>query len=92
VARCAALQGSFYEGADQQFKRQLILLPTNTSTAALTPRLAKQLDEAVGLSALQLSHLPAASAVAFWQTDATASRKKLQPLLTAFFDGLDAAL
>jgi hypothetical protein len=92
VVRCAALQGSFYEGAEEQFKRQLILLPTNAPTAALTPRLAKQLDAAVGLSALQVSHLPAASAAAFWQTDVTASRKKLQPLLAAFFDGLDAAL
>ena len=32
-----SLQGSFYEGTDGQFKRQLILLPTNASTAALTP-------------------------------------------------------
>jgi len=45
----------------------------------------------LGLSALQVSHLPA-TGKAFWQTDVTASRKKLQPLLAAFFDGLDAAL
>jgi hypothetical protein len=51
----------------------------------------EHLDRAVGLTALQVSGLPDAGA-AFWQTDATQSRKKLQPLLAKFFRALDAAL
>mmetsp|Transcript_25585 Transcript_25585/g.31042 ORF Transcript_25585/g.31042 Transcript_25585/m.31042 type:complete len:389 (-) Transcript_25585:490-1656(-) len=75
--------------SDGTFKRQLVLLPSSSTTdhTTLIPRLLDHFKKSgIALETLDgVKHLPRRAAV-FLQLDAKISRKQIQPTVAAFYD------